>query len=71
MASIDTKVSGILDQVKNHENRILDLERRAVTKSQDDDSGLKKLLGKCLFYAILIIASLTGAGTLIQKFICN
>lgn len=71
MASIDTKVSGILDQVKNHENRILDLERRAVTKSQDDDSGLKKLLGKCLFYAILIIASLTGAGTLIQKFTCN
>lgn len=72
LASIETKVDGILDQLKNHENRILELEHHIVAHSTAANMTVdSKFLGKCLLITLGIIATLTGAGGLIVKIFGN
>lgn len=76
LASIDTKVSGILDQVKNHENRILEMEKKLTICQTNCNQGgfdaeTRKLLIKALMIALGIIGTLTGAGALLTKILGN
>lgn len=71
LASIDAKVSGILDQVKNHENRLLELEKATAKQTGDGwNKDVMKMLTRGLLVALGIIGTMTGASALISK-ICG
>lgn len=67
LSSIDAKVDGILEQIKNHENRIQNIENAM----KNGDKAATNYLGKALVISLGIIGSLTGATALILKLFSN
>lgn len=72
LSSISTSMSIVLNQLADHNNRLTQLEKLPQNQTRfnkDDDfkSEMLKLLGKCLLIGITVIASLAGAGGLLQK----
>ena len=74
LSSIDTKVDGIVDQLKDHSHRIQKLESRSGESSRNVESPsesfktkMTEFLAKALIGAIAVIAALTGAGGILTK----
>lgn len=54
--------------IANHENRLMKLEGTKVSVKDDDfKTELLKLLAKCVLIGLTVIASLAGAGGLLNK----
>ena len=69
LASIDAKLDNVQTQLKDHSERIRRLETVEPSRSYGDDfkADMLKLLAKGLVVSILVIASLTGAGGILQQ----
>jgi hypothetical protein len=71
LSSIDTKVDGIVDQLKDHSHRIQRLEsRNGTNQNQDAESFKNKMLvflAKALIGSIAVIGSLCGAGGILKS----
>ena len=69
LASIDAKLDNVQSQLKDHSERIRRLEsvEPRVRGGDDFKSDMLKLLAKGLVVSILVIASLTGAGGILQQ----
>lgn len=68
LSSIDTKVDGIVDQLKDHSHRIQKLEsRNGESSSESFKTKMTEFLAKALIGAIAVIAALTGAGGILTK----
>lgn len=65
LASIDTKVNSIADQLRDHGQRILRLE--TTEKPKDMKSDLLGFALKAIIGLVTIIASLTGGGALLSQ----
>lgn len=69
LASIDAKLDNVQSQLKDHSERIRRLESVEPRRQGGDDfrADMLKLLAKGLVVSILVIASLTGAGGILQQ----
>lgn len=69
LASIDAKLDTVQSQLKDHSERIRRLEsvEPRVRSGDDFKADMLKLLAKGLVVSVLVIASLTGAGGILQQ----
>ena len=64
LASIDSKVNGITDQLRNHESRIQKIEER----DSKQNEATTKLLGGTISKILTILGYVIGGSALITKF---
>lgn len=64
LASIDSKVNGITDQLRNHESRIQKIEEQ----SSKQNETTTKILGGTLSKILTILGYVIGGSALIAKF---
>lgn len=68
LAALNANMESVLSKMADHENRIHILEQYH-PKSKDDSfkDDLLKLLARATVIGLVVIGSLTGAGTIIAK----
>lgn len=68
LAALNANMESVLEKMADHENRIHLLEQYH-PKSKDDSfkDDLLKLLARATVIGLVVIGSLTGAGTIIAK----
>ena len=64
LASIDSKVNGITDQLRNHESRIQKIEEQGSKQNE----ATTKLLGGTITKILTILGYVIGGSALITKF---
>lgn len=64
LASIDSKVNGITDQLRNHESRIQKIEEQ----SSKQNETTTKILGGTITKILTILGYVIGGSALIAKF---
>ena len=64
LASIDSKVNGITDQLRNHESRIQKIEEQGSKQNE----ATTKLLGGTISKILTILGYVIGGSALITKF---
>lgn len=64
LASIDSKVNGITDQLRNHESRIQKIEEQDYKKNEETT----KILGGTISKILTILGYVIGGSALIAKF---
>ena len=64
LASIDSKVNGITDQLRNHESRIQKIEEQGSKQNE----ATTKLLGGTISKILTILGYVIGSSALITKF---
>lgn len=64
LASIDSKVNGITDQLRNHESRIEKIEEQGSKQNEETT----KLLGGTIAKILTILGYVIGGSALITKF---
>ena len=64
LASIDSKVNGITDQLRNHESRIQKIEEQGSKQNE----ATTKLLGRTISKILTILGYVIGGSALITKF---
>ena len=64
LASIDSKVNGITDQLRNHESRIQKIEEQGSKQNEETT----KLLGGTILRILTILGYVIGGSALITKF---
>ena len=76
LASIETKLDGMSETLLKHESRLTMIEQnfsRHISCCNGNEASFKdkmlELLGKCLIIGLTVIASLTGAGSLIVRIV--
>lgn len=67
LEKIDGKLQGVAEQLQNHEVRIVVLEQKPEDVKKDWKSDIIILLVKAVLIASVSIASLAGAGGILQK----
>lgn len=73
LASIETKVDGIMTTIQNHEHRLQKIESTKVEKSENSSfkDDVIKLLVKAILVSVCGFATLAGAGSVIAKILGN
>lgn len=69
VATVKAQVSNVISQLTNHERRLVQLETVKQPEKDDFKTEMLKLLGKGIVIGLIIIGSLTGAGSILSKFI--
>lgn len=64
LASIDSKVNGITDQLRNHESRIEKIEEQGSKQNE----ATTKILGGTITKILTILGYVIGGSALISKF---
>lgn len=64
LASIDSKVNGITDQLRNHESRIQKIEEQGSKQNE----ATTKILGGTISKILTILGYVIGGSALITKF---
>ena len=64
LASIDSKVNGITDQLRNHESRIQKIEEQGSKQNE----ATTKLLGGTITKILTILGYVIGGSALLTKF---
>ena len=64
LASIDSKVNGITDQLRNHESRIQKIEEQGSKQNE----ATTKLLGGTISKILTILGYVIGGSALLTKF---
>ena len=64
LASIDSKVNGITDQLRNHESRIQKIEEQGSKQNE----ATTKILGGTISKILTILGYVIGGSALIAKF---
>ena len=64
LASIDSKVNGITDQLRNHESRIQKIEEQGSKQNEETT----KILGGTIAKILTILGYVIGGSALIAKF---
>ena len=64
LASIDSKVNGITDQLRNHESRIQKIEEQGSKQNE----ATTKILGVTISKILTILGYVIGGSALITKF---
>lgn len=68
LSSIETKVDGIIDQLKDHSQRIQRLEQSSGSSLK---SNLLEFALKAIIGLVAVIVALTGAGGIMTKILGN
>lgn len=75
LAALNANMESVLSKMADHENRLHTLEQSQIkttntaVNNKDDDfkTELLKLLARAVTIGLVVIGSLTGAGTIISK----
>ena len=75
LAALNANMESVLEKMADHENRLHTLEQSQIqttnttVNNKDDDfkTELLKLLARAVTIGLVVIGSLTGAGTIISK----
>lgn len=68
LAALNANMEQVLKKMTDHESRICNLEHYHPTQSDDSfKNEMLKLLAKATVIGLVVIGSLTGAGTIIAK----
>lgn len=71
LAEISANQKNFQTVLTNHENRLMSLEGHGKSEKSKEDEDFKtvllKLLAKCLVIGLCVIASLTGASSLLKQ----
>lgn len=68
LASIDSKVNGITDQLRNHESRIQKIEEQSAKQNEKQNDTTTKILGGTISKLLTILGYVIGGSALIAKF---
>ena len=68
LSSIETKVDGIIDQLKDHSQRIQRLEQSSGSSLK---SNLLEFALKAIIGLVAVVAALSGAGGILSKILGN
>ena len=68
LSSIETKVDGIIDQLKDHSQRIQRLEQSSGSSLK---SNLLEFALKAIIGLVAVVAALSGAGGILSKIFGN
>lgn len=75
LAALNANMESVLEKMADHENRLHTLEQsqiqttNTIVNNKDDDfkTEILKLLARAVTIGLVVIGSLTGAGTIISK----
>lgn len=75
LAALNANMESVLEKMADHENRLHTLEQSQIqttntaVNNKDDDfkTEILKLLARAVTIGLVVIGSLTGAGTIISK----
>ena len=75
LAALNANMESVLSKMADHENRLHTLEQsqiqttNTIVNNKDDDfkTEILKLLARAVTIGLVVIGSLTGAGTIISK----
>lgn len=72
LAALNANMESVLSKMADHENRLHTLEQSQIqttNTNKDDDfkTEILKLLARAVTIGLVVIGSLTGAGTIISK----